>query len=250
MKLLQKRIYSKIYYITILFKKAFTFKDNEFSTGSIDYLIKKYSAKEKIIIVCNGPSVLTLKEKSNKNLYLVTNKGKELVEHQDFLYYVNDGFFIRKILSRSKFLKFNQEVLFYYNNSEPHKRGFEYLMKNICLLKNKNKVFISRELNDANSISNFDTFEKFYFDRNLPIKIQNSGVFILLFGYFLATRMNLPIEIYGLDLGEGGKRHYDNKGVVGKSVIEDRVKRNVKMYLDYMYKESLSIKNYSNFNPN
>lgn len=58
------------------------------------------------------------------------------------------------------------------------------------------------------------------------------------------------MEIYGLDLGEGGKRHYNNKGVVGKSVTDDRVKRNVKMYLNYMYKESLLVKNYSNFNPN
>lgn len=250
MKLLYKRIYSKIYYITILLKRALTVKYNGLSTDSIDYLIDKYSQKEKIIIVCNGPSVLTLKEKSNKNLYLVTNDGKELVEHLDFLYYVNDGFFIRKMLSRSKFLKFNQETLFYYNNSEPHKRGFEYLMKNICLLKDKKKIFISRELNDANSISNFNIFEKFYFDRNLPIKIQNSGVFLLLFGYFLSTKLNLPMEIYGLDLGEGGKKHYNNKGVVGKSVTEDRVKRNVEMYLNYMYKESLLIKNYSNFNPN
>lgn len=250
MKLLHQRIYSKIYYITILFKKVLTSKDSEFSTGSIDYIIDKYSSKDKIIIVCNGPSALALKEKSNKNLYLVTNNGKKLVEHQDFLYYVNDGFFIRKILSRRKFLKFNQEILFYYTNSKLHKRGFEYLMKNICLLKDKKKIFISRELNDANSILNFDTFEKFYSDRNLPIKIQNSGVFLLLFGYFLSTKMNLPLEIYGLDLGEGGKRHYDNKGVVGKSVTEDRVKKNVKMYLDYMYKESLLIKNYSNFNLN
>lgn len=250
MKLLNKRIYSKIYYIKILFKKVLIFKNNKFSTVSIDYLIDKYSAKEKIIIICNGPSVLALKEKSNKVLYLVTNTGKELVEHQDFLYYVNDGFFIRKILSSHKFLKFNQEILFYYNNSDLHKRGFEYLMKNVCLLKNKIIIFISRELNDDNSISNFDTFEKFYSDRNLPIKIQNSGVFLLLFGYFLSTKMNLPMEIYGLDLGEGGKRHYNNKGVVGKSVTDDRVKRNVKMYLNYMYKESLLVKNYSNFNPN
>lgn len=250
MKLLYKRIYSKIYYLIILLKKALTFQENRLSTGSFDYLIDKYSGKDKIVIVCNGPSVLALKEKSNKNLYLVTNQGKELVEHQDFLYYVNDGYFIRKILARSKFLKCNQEILFYYNKSVLHKRGFEYLMRNICLLKNRRKIFISRELNDVNSISNLDAFEKFYLERKLPIKIQNSGVFLLLFGYFLSTKMNLPLEIYGLDLGEGGNRHYDNKGIVGKSVIENRVKRNVKMYLDYMYKESLLVKNFSNFNPN
>jgi hypothetical protein len=250
MKLLQKRIYSKIYYITILLKKILTFNEKKFAAYSIDYLIDKYSTKNKIIIACNGPSALKLIDKSQKNLYLVTNNGNELVKNQDFLYYVNDGFFIRKILAKSKFLKFNQEILFYYNNSIHHRRGFKYLIENINSLKDKKKIFISRELNDSNSIANFDSFERFYSDRNLPIKIQNSGIFLLLFGYFLSTKMNLPLEIYGLDLGDGGKKHYNNKGIVGKSVTEDRIKKNVKLYLNYMYNESSLIKNYSNFNPN
>ncbi|MRT17195.1 hypothetical protein F3C99_09515 [Vitellibacter sp. q18] len=250
MKVFQKRIYSKIYYITILLKRIIIIKDIKCATYSIEYLLNKYSTKDKIIIACNGPSALKLIDKSPKNLYLVTNNGNELVKDQDFLYYANDGFFIRKILAKSKFLKFHQEILFYYNDSEHHRKGLEYLMVNIGLIKNKKKIFISRELKDVKSISNFDSFEKFYSDRNLPIKIQNSGVFLLLFGYFLSTKMNLPIEIYGLDLGLGGNKHYNNKGIVGKSVTEDRIKKNVKLYLDYMYSESSLIKNYSNFNPN
>ena len=62
--------------------------------------------------------------------------------------------------------------------------------------------------------------------------------------------MNIPLEIYGLDLGIGGATHFDNKGIVGNSVLKDKVKENVEMYLSFMYKEKRSITNYSNFFPN
>lgn len=71
----------------------------------------------------------------------------------------------------------------------------------------------------------------------------------MLFGYYLAEKLNVPLEIYGLDLGIGGATHFDNKGIVGNSVLKDGVKENVKMYLSYMYDEKRDIRNYSNFFP-
>src|SRR5690606_15092743 len=120
----------------------------------------------------------------------------------------------------------------------------------VYLLKEKKLFFISSELNNQNSKSNFIDFTKFYSDRNLPVKIQNSGVFLLLLGYYLAVKTNLPLEIYGLDLGIGGNLHFNGNGIVGKSVTDDRVKKNVQIYLDFMYREYGFIKNYSNFWPN
>lgn len=249
MKILKKRISSKILSINI-FIKSFLNKNKGFEDFPINDLIENFLKKDKIIVVCNGPSASKVKI-SNENLYLVTNNGKDLMQVEtDYLYYVNDGFYIKKILSKNSFLKNGQNILFYYNNSIPHKNGLAYLLKNIHLLENKKKYFISSEIDNLHSIKNYNDFYKFYEKRNLPVKIQNSGVFILLFGYYLAYKMNLPIEIYGLDLGVGGNIHFNNKGVVGKSVIHDRVKKNTKMYLNFMYKEYPSIKNYSNFNPN
>lgn len=72
-------------------------------------------------------------------------------------------------------------------------------------------------------------------------------MFLLLFGYYMATILQLPLEIYGLDLGVGGVIHHNSSFKVGKSVLRERVKENVKMYLNHMYQHYPDLKNYSNF---
>lgn len=242
MELIKKRILAKFYFFKIQCTSLLRSKKSDFDNLMLQTILNKYSRKEKIIVVCSDPSASKL-EVSDKNLYLASNSAYSLVKDQDCLYYVNDGFSIRKILSQSRFLKVNQEVVFFYYENAVNLTDQEYLLKNISLLENTDKYFISQQANS----SNYDSFINFYKDKGLPIKIQNSGVFLLLFGYYLAAKMNFPIEIYGLDLGIGGTTHFNNKGIVGNSVLKDRVKDNVKMYLNYMYKVKQNVKNYSNF---
>ncbi len=244
MELFKKRILAKVYHFKILFKSVFSVKENAFDSLNIETLEEKYAHKEKIVVVCSGPSTNELIT-SNNSLYLTTNSAYQLVRNEDCLYYINDGFFIKKILANSRFLKSNQEILFFYYEGAVNLKEQDFLLKNINLIKSKVKFFISREV----SQENYDTFINFYKDQGLPIKIQNSGVFLLLFGYFLATKMNLPLEIYGLDLGIGGATHFDKKGIVGKSVLKEGVKENVKMYLSYMYNQKEDIINHSHFFP-
>ena len=250
MNLLIKRFYSKLYQLDILFKRRSCPKHvSHFESEDLENLFKKYSSREKIVVLCNGPSAKKANVSPN-NLYLVTNNGRDIFQNNDFLYYVNDGFYVKKILSRSNYLPKKQEILFYYDSSISHKKGLRYLVRHLFLLKNKKIYFISDEFENYISKLNNYIFTQFYTEKKIPIKIQNSGVFLLLFGYFLATKMNKPLEIYGLDLGIGGAFHFDNKGVVGKSVIDERIKKNVKMYLDHIYKEKLYVQNFSNFYPN
>lgn len=249
MKLFTKKIESKYYLIKIKVKSVFV-RNTIVRTNLIEDLIKSYSTKKKIVVLCSGPSALKVKL-SNDCLYLITNSGYSLVSNHDFIYYINDGFFIKKTLaSASSFLKKNQKILFFYQNSNEHKKGFDFLNKYSSLLNSDELYFLTKLIKNDCFIENYEQFTTFYQERNLPIKIQNSGMFLLLFGYMLSVKMNLPLDLYGLDLGLGGNVHYDNKGVVGKSVFRDRVKENVKMYLSFMYNEKKEISNYSNFSPN
>lgn len=244
MELIKKRISAKLYFFKIQCASLLRFKKSDFDNLDLQAIVKKYNGKEKIIVVCSGPSAGKL-EVSDGNLYLASNSAYKLVKNQDCLYYVNDGFFLKKILAQSRFLKVNQEVLFFYYENAANLKDQEYLLKNISLLEHRDKYFISQKVNS----SNYNSFVDFYKDKGLPIKIQNSGVFLLLFGYYLAEKMNVPIEIYGLDLGLGGATHFDNKGIVGNSVLKDGVKDNVKMYLKYMYEHKKDLINHSNFFP-
>lgn len=244
MELIKKRILVKLYHFKIHFKSIFTTDKKSLESLNIEVLIEKYADKDKIVVVCSGPSTKQIST-SSSNLYLTTNSAYSLVKNEDCLYYVNDGFYIKKILAEKAFLKDNQEILFFYYEGAANLKDQDFLLQKINLLRNKVKYFISKEVNQIN----YNTFINFYKEKGLPIKIQNSGVFLLLFGYYLAEKLNVPLEIYGLNLGIGGATHFDNKGIVGNSVLKDGVKENVKMYLSYMYDEKKDIRNYSNFFP-
>ncbi len=247
MQLLKKRILAKIYNLIIGVKTFFIKSKVGTKTLLIDEILSEYSNKKRIVVLCSGPSANKAKFSENC-LYLVTNSGYSLVNDFDFLYYVNDGFFVKKVLAtQASFLKRNQKIFFYYQKSKEHDKGFQFLFKNYKLLGNK-KIFLINELDsNVNATTNIEDFHQFYYDRGLPIKVQNSGMFLLLFGYMLSVKMNLPLDIYGLDLGVGGEMHFNKKGVVGKSVLNNRVKENVEMYLNYMYSEKKDIYNYSYF---
>lgn len=247
MYLLFKRIEAKLYFLIIILKSLLIKKQKESNYTSLDLIKDEYKKKQKIIVLANGPSALNVK-KDEKYLYIVTNSGYRILRNQDFLYFINDGFYIKKVLAiGGLFLKKNQKIIFFYQQTKLHFEGFVFLKKYLKLLYPFKKFMISEIDNDLNSINNWDQFFNFYKERNLPIKIQNSGVFILLFGYYLSCELKIPIEIYGLDLGEGGLKHYDNKGIIGKSVTNDRVKKNVSIYLNYMENESNMFTNFSYF---
>lgn len=251
MKVGLKIIESKYYLLKILLKRKFEVNKNlDNDVHLLRSIIEKYAHKKRVVVLCNGPSA-NLFTPSKEALYLVTNSGKKLVRDLDYLYYINDLLYIQKSLALSSFLKKGTKVLFYYNNSFLHKKGLNFLMKNLSLLSRVEKYFISSELEDLNALKNYDDFISFYDEKSIKVKVQNSGMFLLLFGYYLSCKLKLPLDIYGLDMGEGGVVHFDGKGVIGSSVTENRVKKNVKLYLDYMYQnKELQIKNYSYFNSN
>ncbi len=251
MRVYLKIVISKFYLLKIVFKKNLLGnKKKEIYLKSIEELVQKYKEKNKIVVLCNGPSANRCTVNSS-DLYLVTNSGDKLVKNSDYLYYVNDPLYVQKILSSDSFIKKNADILFYYSNTDLHKKGLKFLLKYLALISSNNLLLISSEHSDRNSVKNFQVFTDFYTKRNLPVKIQNSGMFLVLFGYYLARRLNVALEIYGLDMGLGGSVHFDGKGIIGNSVTDERVKKNVKNYLDYIYNEySGYVKNFSYFNPN
>lgn len=251
MRKFSKILMSYTYRFLVAFKVFFsTKKEMQVEVQPIQLLLEKYSWINKVVVLCNGPSANLFKP-SNDTLYLVTNSGSKLVKDLNFIYYVNDPFYINKLLASDRFLKPSSDVIFYYNNTDLHKKSLMYLSKNINLLRQHLLFFLSPLLSNSISQDNFKDFISFYEHRSLSVKVQNSGMFLLLFGYFLSYRFKVPIEIYGLDMGEGGKVHFDGKGIIGDSVIAKRVKKNIRIYLDFIYKEyGEKVKNHSYFYSN
>lgn len=248
MNLLIKRILSKWYHLIVILKGIFIF-DRKKSPPflSIEEMQLKYSNYTKIVSIASGPSTSKIKLNPS-HLYITTNYGYQLFNDITFLFYVNDGFFLKKLLAtHSSFLKPGQEIIFWFEKTILHEPLYRYLKSHIYLLKNYQIYFISSLCEDQISQNNFRKFYDFFKNKKLEVKIQNSGVFLLLFGYYLSKSLGKPFELYGLDLGVGGVVHFNNKGVVGKSVVNERVQKNVSIYLDYIHQNKPDFINHSYF---
>lgn len=232
----------------IIFLKTLFFKKKKISFDKdIQDLIISFKHKKKIVVFCSGPSAAKVEVQSDC-LYLATNDGyKGKLEEADFLLFLHDRFAINRILAKNSHFKENQNFIFCYFQFKTYDAGFDYLIKRLFLLQKGSNYFLLSNEKFSVPFRNYRRFNSFFLERNLPIKIQNSGMFLLLFGYYIADMLELPLEIYGLDMGVGGKIHHNSSFEVGKSVLNDRIKENVKMYLDYMYIHHPDIKNYSNF---
>lgn len=245
---LRKKFLAVMYPIVVLYKKTFYQKSGVNMSNSLAELLEGYKNKKKIVVFCSGPSANKV-EINSEHLYLATNDGykRMLNENVDYLLYLNDQFCVNRILANNSFYKKNQKILFYYSDSDLHIKGWNYLKNKLFLLGEKPLFFILNNAEYEISYKNFVEFHDFYKDKNLPVKVQNSGMFLLLLGFYISDQLKLPLEIYGLDLGVGGNVHFDSPVPAGTSVTRDRVKVNVKMYLDFIYSNHFEVKNYSNF---
>lgn len=232
--ILLKQLRSKVFFIKILLKKLIK-KNNKPVFLNLDDLAKQLVNKTTVCVVCSGPSAKALIPNKD-DYYLVTNDSFKLVENYDFLYYVYDGYFFSRFLANHPYSKNHKNNIFFYRQEDKlHLESLKYFRRHSNLLNNNNYLISDFQTDFNYGNTNYNKFIDFLKHHKLPVKFQNSGIFLLLFGFYLALTNNKKLEIYGLDLGMGGKVHFNNAGHVGKSVTSDRVKKNTQIQLDIIY---------------
>ena len=245
---IKKGVLFKWYKMKIAIKKHFLTASKS-EAARLDSLLETIKKKKKIVVLASGPSALKL-QPSDDAFYVVTNDSYKMVANNDFLYYIKDGYFVNRFIANGPYTKKHQHTLFYWLKAkEKDVKSFDFFQENLRIEDSHNFYYFSDILDNNFSESDWTGFYNFITKENkLPFKIQNSGIFILLLGFYLSSQTNLPLEIYGLDLGVGGNVHFNNKGHVGDAVTRDDIKKNVKMYLDSIYKSlGMEVKNHSNF---
>ena len=238
------------YWLKIQYKKLME-SNQEINFRRLEDLKPAIVGKKNIVVMCSGPTANRM-QPSQDDFYLVTNDSYKLVQNQDFLYYVHDGFFIRRFFANQPLCDNHDKSIFLYRSlNKPHLGNFKHFLKRKRHLSNQNFVISDFEDNVAHANDNYDDFHNFFEKHQIHTKIQNSGIFLLLLGFYIAYHNDLNLKIYGLDLGLGGKVHFEKGGFIGVSITHDRVKVNTKLQLDRMYQIlGNRIKNHSNFNSN
>ncbi len=249
--------YAKKFFFLKWFKVKIALKKNlprrhPLIPAGFDVLMHEIRQHKKIVVLASGPSAKRLRPTSD-GFYLVTNDSYKIVADLEFLYYIKDGYFVNRFLANGPYSEKHSRTLFYWISGNINDEvSLQQFLKRQRLPAAHELYFFSDLVSSTHSETEWKRFYDFITEQHkLPFKIQNSGIFLLFLGFYLAAKLNMPLEIYGLDLGVGGNFHFDKKGHISDSITRDSVKRNVKVYLDEIYKSlGGQVKNHSNYCPN
>lgn len=251
-----KRIFrlSNYYRSLLLFYLKYASRQKKFKKpASFSNLLDSIGNPNKIIIVASGPSANKLIPRSD-NLYIATNASYKLIGNHPMIYAISDNVFVTKYIATGIPGKGVKGVIFRFNKSDNgHMKIFKKVEKYFRISRSKvPELALTNFQSPISNTIDFEVIEKWTQTHlNMAFKQQNSGMFILLLGYFIANQLRKDIQIYGLDAGVGGIKHFDNKGLIGQSVYEDKVKKNLEHYLKTMYSQkTIKVENFSFFHPN
>jgi len=192
-------------------------------------------------------------------IYITTNAGINLFHNYDVVYYLSDLFYSYKTLRLGIPINCNcKGIIFRQEFPTQNKRVVELTAKIVNYKRQRKRKYPEIVLtNYANPDFDLDPYNQGYASLNQYIETNlgrefrqiNSGFGALYLGYFIAHHQSLPLAIYGLDAGVGGRVHFDG-AVAHKTVFGDHIKSELASLLTTLYKQrDIQVNNYSYFLP-
>ncbi|WP_158837989.1 hypothetical protein [Polaribacter sp. L3A8] len=251
--LLNKRNYEFYYNIIKLYSMSVRRVPKNYDNYTeLSNIIKYFDVDkyDKIAVVASGPSSKNI-VLNNDTLYFTTNAAISLVNKKDYVYVVNDSYYLIKYLKSFKESENWKGSVFLYATNEGREKeyGVKLLYK---YLKSKSRT--KREFlitNNETKPALNSVYEEFimYIKNKLEIDFfgVNSGFIALALAYVLSDMCDKKLEIYGLDLGENGEGYFNKKITVGKSIKGNFTKNKVGDFLDKIYSINNKVSNKSYF---
>ena len=207
---------------------------------------------KKLVIIAGGPSANNMTP-SQDYLYIVTNFGYKLINDLEFIYYVSELSCVVKYLKKGfnnkgwKGTILREEIC---SGSSSTKDTAEFILEYKRKYKRHFPEIFASDLQKIGPYKdNYDELENFIqTNLNMKFKHFNSGFGLVQIGYYIACKLNIPMDIYGLDAGIGGLVHFDGSKIESNAVSGDRVKRKLTILLNALYNQTvIDVNNYSYF---
>lgn len=249
--LFNKRNYKYLFFKLKFYPKSVYNKSKNYSEVKDIYDLIEYFEVNKfksIAVVASGPSSKKIILEKDI-LYISTNDSQRLVNKANFIYIIQDQFYLQKYLKTFKdYVNWKGTVFFLEDNNLNQPSYFKinrYLSKRS---RRKKEFLISNIKNKKYQNTIFNQFDS-YLQNNIKLNYEciNSGFMCVQIAYVFSFLTNKPLIIYGLDMGVGGETYYNLKSSLGKSIKSDVNKEKVAKVLNAMYKSNVNVINNSNF---
>ena len=248
-----KRNYKYFYYSIKKYPKHVkNIKTDNSDFVNFDKLVKYFELNnfKNFAVVASGPSSKEIIFQKDV-LYFCTNDSIELVKDFNYVYIVQDLFYLTKYLKTHK--------------GEHGWRGSIFFLENIMLnrkshiisktyLENKSRekkeFLISNFINNNNSSRLFNEFLDKLKDVGVNFKSINSGFTCVQMCFLFSIITDKKMTIYGLDMGFGGEEYFNKKQKLGKSIKSNNNREKVREVLKSIYNSDVKVCNMSNFMKN
>lgn len=249
--LFNKRNYKYFYYKIKRYpksvsKKAIGFKEITTIDDLINYFeIQQYKS---IAVIASGPTSKNISLEKDV-LYITTNDAIKIVSNANFIYIVNDTFYLTRYLKTFKADSFWRGTIFFIENIPSNIFLFSKIKKYLATKSRTKKEFLISSIKDNEYKNNiFDEFDRILKEKlGFSYEAINSGFMCVQIAFVFSTITKKPLYIYGLDMGVGGDVYFNAKSELGKSIKSDINRSKVEKVLNAMYKTQIKIINKSNF---
>ncbi len=212
----------------------------------IEYFdVEKY---EKIVVVASGPSAQKLVP-DKSCLYFCCNDAIKLVNETDFIYMLQDPFYLMRYLKTFKGKQNWKGTVFWFFYSGSSKNMYDSIVDYLMRKSRKRREFLIT--NNGNKPSAKQIYEEINSVLKDVFKYEhygvNSGFNTLVFAAVIAYIAGKPLEIFGLDAGVGGEKYFNKNSSLGLNIKKDQTKLKIGEFLQAIQRSDLIFYNYSYF---
>lgn len=219
--------------------------------GDIINLLASY---KQVIAVAAGPSA-NATPRNSSSLYITTNASYKLALGLPQIYFVSEAFYLEKYLKYGPFDDKCLAVAIRHEISSGSK-SLEHLARRVLLYKHKYErdipeIFVSDVQKYGPFHRNYEELEN-HCRENLSLKFKqfNSGFGLVQTAYYIASKIQKPLAIYGMDAGTNGSIHFDGTLSQSNAVEGNRVRRKLTALLNALEQQNIiEVSNYSYFQP-
>ena len=221
---------------------------------TIDQWLSGLGDPARVVVVAAGPTARDLVPQAD-SLHVATNSSEAVVHEHTYVNFLTEGYPVTRYLKNGPASSSCRGTFFRFETRGRPQSQTTVARRAVAdtrrFLRACPDVVSSDVDEDGVERDNFERYqEEILRLTGMEMRQYNSGFGATYLGLFLAATFQVPLEIYGLDAGVGGQKHFDGSQMESPSVVGERVRGNLKILLDLLYRqERVEVTNRSAFYP-
>lgn len=214
-----------LYYVHLAPRRGVTRRTEPSPT--LEEWLGQLGAPERIVVVAAGPTASTLRPRAG-SLHVGTNSSESVVAGHPYVNFLSELYPVARYQKRGPVSASCRGTFYRFETADRPALQAEVARRAIRAAQRYQRAapdIVASDVDGGQELANYRLFEDRVAEHlGQAVRQYNSGFGATYLGYFLAVSFGVPLELYGLDAGVGGEKHFDGSQMSSPSVVGDRVR--------------------------